>query len=340
MRNFRQATYLLIVCILSCCYEGQLLAQNVTAPPAKERKDQLEVEKLVVEVEKLREEVDGLKVVGPTMRWIGSLVGPIIGAVIGGIAVFAGYLFSRRFNTTQQTKLEQDKDLSREQHNIALFQNLGHKNVRVQLAAAAMLIQRLQLLYRYREEKKLSDPEELERNSIAQGLIAVTKEILSHEGNNINVTYSQNDQEHSKSNNTQIIPTHPALMKYIADNLVKSMSAVIKEGETPRLKSPLEEYDFQKAQLADVYWARVDARGVDFYQANFHHASLKNANLSGAIFYQADLSDAVLTEANLEGANLYEANLEGTILQGATYNQSTTLPPRPNFQEAGAIEVG
>jgi hypothetical protein len=85
----------LIVCILACYYAGQSLAQNVTAPPAEDRKAQLEVEKLVVEVEKLREEVDGLKVVGPTMRWIGSLVGPIIGAVIGGIAVFAGYLFSR-----------------------------------------------------------------------------------------------------------------------------------------------------------------------------------------------------------------------------------------------------
>jgi uncharacterized protein YjbI with pentapeptide repeats len=274
------------------------------------------------------------------MRWIGSLVGPIIGAVIGGIAVFAGYLFSRRFNTTQQTKLEQDKDLSREQHNIELFQNLGHRNVRVQLAAAAMLMQRLQLLYRYKAERRISDSEELERNSIAQGLIAVIKENLSHEATNMNMSYNQNDQEHGQRNNTQVTPTHPTLMKYIADNLVKSVSAVIQEGETPGPNSPLEEYDFQKAQLTDVYWARVDARGVDFYQANFHHASLKNANLSGAVFYQADLSGAVLTEANLEGANLYEANLEGAILQGATYNQSTTLPSRPNFQEAGAIEVG
>jgi uncharacterized protein YjbI with pentapeptide repeats len=73
----------------------------------------------------------------------------------------------------------------------------------------------------------------------------------------------------------------------------------------------------QKSDLRDVYWAYVNARGLDFYDSDLSRASLRGAALEGAGFYDAVMVQAVLREANLTGTNFTGANLEGARLMGA-----------------------
>lgn len=163
--SLHKMTCIWIIGILFCFYTGQLLEQNITGSKKKSSDQQVDSENLISsaevkpeqlvnsretdfkvetlrwKAEKLRGEANGLNVF-----WIGSLVSlasPILGALIGGITVLSSYLVSRKSHTIEEAKLQQDKVLNREQHNIALFQNLGHVNLRVQLAAASMLMQRL-----------------------------------------------------------------------------------------------------------------------------------------------------------------------------------------------------
>jgi hypothetical protein len=354
MQGYSVASVVFVALVISCCCPGAGYAQPATDPKATSSRPpvndasaasvgvgqsgenpaeldaDLKVKKLKAEIAKLQAEVDSLKAVGPTTRKFTTVMGAIggfAGAIIGIFAVVIGSMLNRNFKHTQKTKLEQDEELSREQHNIELFQSLGHGNLRVQLAAAAMLIQRLHSLNDDEPgeiERRKKRAIEAEKNTIVQGLVAVTKE--HSENTHIEAPDGQTQTEHP--------PTHPALLKFIADNLVKVMGAVVEEGKMPPedKPSPIKEYDFQKARLMDVYWWRVDARGKDFYQADFRDASLKQAFLQDAVFYDADLRQAKLYGADLRGANLF-----GTKLEGAEYDQDTKWPTGFDPTRAGAV---
>lgn len=111
-----------------------------------------------------------------------------------------------------------------------------------------------------------------------------------------------------------------SLRKYIADELVVTLGVRFDPGDRPTEfgKSPLGAgRDFQKCDLVDVYWAYVDAHGIDFFQSDLRRASLRGAALQGAIFYEADLRSVILRGADLRNANLIGSDLRGADLRQA-----------------------
>jgi len=114
------------------------------------------------------------------------------------------------------------------------------------------------------------------------------------------------------------------LRKYIADNLIGL------------LKGEMHKYDWQNANLSNVWWQGADVHDTDFYQANLRNAGLRGANLERAVFYESNLSGAVLRDARLSGANFYGASLDGVKLKDATYDKSTIWPDDFRPDEHGA----
>ncbi|MCI0496190.1 pentapeptide repeat-containing protein [candidate division KSB1 bacterium] len=308
---------------------------------------ELKLKKLESEITKLQAEVENLRIsnkaLGPMTRWISAVLGAIsglAGAIIGLFIWLAGRSLSNKMSKTQNAKLQQDKELSREQHNLKLFENLGNENLRIQLAAASVLIQRLMYFREQKNRNLLSNAERLELISIIHVLIAVTKDNI--EG--LNESFSLN--------------------KYIGDNLVIALDAIIPEDGEPNSDqpSPLTKIDFQKSRLRNVWWRRVDARDLDFFEADLSKSGFAEAFLMNAVFLQASLIGCVLRKANLEGSNLEGANLEGaklekanlknsnlkgadlsganlsgTILEGAKYNSKTKWPQNFDPASMGAI---
>lgn len=182
---------------------------------------------------------------------------------------------------------------------ISLFERLGHASERVQLASAAMLIERLRAT-------ATSDPD---RRMIAHALIAILKEKAAEEGSSESRT----------------------LHKFIADNMIQALGA---RRTTPDASavSPLAEYDLQRLRLEGVFWPDLDARGVDFYGSSLIACSLRNARLNNAILYDVDLSKAVLHGADLTGANLTKVKLSGS-----SYNSATKWPAGFDPVRAGAV---
>jgi len=297
---------------------------------------QEEAVKLKAEVSKLREETDIIKSTNnapdKSFRWLTVWLTALGGIFLGMIGIF----LNRTINRTQKGKMEQEKKLKKEKHMLEVFCQLGSDKLQIRIGAAAILIQRL---------KKMNEnykPKDEERNydlpMIAGVLLSVTK------------------REDDK-----------IIQKYIADGLVKVLGAIVdgekvdgKKIECPSKKeSILKMYglDFQKTKLYDVWWKRIDARGVDFFGAYLVKASLRESFLQEAIFYEADLTEAILIDANLESANLQkailksakftrakltnailkDADLTGADLIGANLNEvdlSTSIIDGADFRDA------
>ncbi|HEX9974057.1 MAG TPA: pentapeptide repeat-containing protein [bacterium] len=267
---------------------------------------------------------------GPTTRWISTILGTIgglAGALIGLFIWLLGRSLSNKITKTQDAKLLQDKELNREQHNLQLFKSLGDENPRTQLAAASVLVQRLMYFRKQKKSNLLSETEYLELPTIIHVLIAVTKEKIS-------------DRRY------ELI-----LNKYIADNLVIALDAIVPINQEPdeNKPSPLHRIDFQKSQLVNVWWERIDARDVDFFEADLRKAGLEGAFLMDTVFLCASLEGCVLRKANLTGADLRRANLKGTDLRGAIlkntkldgaeYDLNTKWPDNFQIKDTGAVLV-
>lgn len=252
-----------------------------------------EIEKIGIEISKFKEEVDQLKAqnspIGRVATYAGVL-GGIVGTILTIVISVLGFVIPRRLNAARVEQMRQERELSRERSNLELFRDLASPSGRMQLAAAAVLIQRL-----------FGQTHRVERKTITDVLVAVMKERPRLEA----VDKAQDASS--------------KLVKYIADNIVKALDAVVPDGRKPepRKQSPLVGPDWQEAQLINIWWKGVDARGIDFFQANFEQAGLAGAFLSKATLYEASLRGAVLTGADLREANLQSADLSGASLVGA-----------------------
>jgi hypothetical protein len=287
-----------------------------------ENNDTLETQKLRAEIEKLRIEVESLHITNEALdlrtrrvsTWLGAF-GGIAGAIIGAAGLLG---LGLGLNRTQKSKLEQERVLGREKHNMELFQNLGHESLRVQLAAASVLIQRLEGF----RSARLSPAEQLEKRTIIQVLIAVTKKNTEGAPAPSETQLPLSEVFQVPKKNAEDARTHPALLKLIADNLVKAMNAV-EDSEDKKKKlqgtrsSPLKEFDFQKVQFPNAWWKGINARGVDFFRADLSHAGLANALLEGATLYEVNFRGSVLREADLREADLRKADLRDADLSGA-----------------------
>ncbi|MCP4410035.1 MAG: pentapeptide repeat-containing protein [Gammaproteobacteria bacterium] len=320
---------LLSIALAQANTSGTPTADNPQRNITDVKEHNLRLQKLDKEVQKLTAEITTMNAVGPQTRWFSTIAGAI-GGSIGAVLTFVLGVIGWRFNRGQRQRLKQEEILTREKHNLELFQNLGHEDSRVQIAAATVLIQRLDALRQKEQEHvRVSLAERQERPTIIRVLIAVTKEKARDA-----------DKEGQR-----------ALVKHIADNLVQAIGAIIPEtqdGEPPVLKprSLLADFDWQGARLTNAWWRRVDARKIDFFEADFSDAGLAEAFLNKAVFYNANLCNAVLRGADLSGANmcgadlrgtnLIGAGLEGTKLEGATYDVNTKWTDGFDPNAAGA----
>jgi uncharacterized protein YjbI with pentapeptide repeats len=280
-------------------------------------KNENDIEKFSMEIQRLQKEMDKLKLDTVKLlyntnglqnknnasehewKWLTDWLTSIGTFFIPIIALFIG----SRLNSTQKAKMEQDRKLDREKHLLEVFRELGSPDPRRRIGAASILLQRLDKIPNPKKKDKRTKKrkEEIyEFFSIMSVLIAETK--------------------HEETEEVQ---------KYIADGIVDALDARIPEGKksTNTNESPLKDYDFQGTKLHNAWWRRIDARGVDFYEANLERASLREAFLSKAILKKANLTKTVLEDAHLEFANLQEAilteaklaraNLKGANLQEA-----------------------
>lgn len=278
-----------------------LHAQLVETPPtADDRKAALELEKLEVEIQNLR--ADSGK--GDWSGWL-TAVGLLVSAAIGSAGV--------AHNLVQKRKLEQDLKINKTKHLLEVFKELGSQDPKIRMGAVAILARWLRELdYELRETGNASDEPREERRRLR----TITSVLVS-------VTKFEDTEE---------------IQKYIADNIAKSLGAIIPEDKPtldPDSTSPLkhDSFDLQGGRFTNAWWSRLDARHVDFYGATLrraslrgaflHHATLSKADLRDAVFVDADLIGALLKnsdlrEAKLSGADLTNANLTGAKLCGAT----------------------
>jgi len=283
-----------------------------------ERLRDRQIEKLELENQKLQIEVRNLSAATPDEQLAitaAGAIGTVIGTMVTLLVAFVGWLINRTYNRTQHKKIEQERQLSREKHNLELFQGLGSDNARVRIASASVLLQRLRSEYAgLTAGGNSSDTTEQEEvRTLVQVLLSVIK-----------------DQQ-GRDDEGDI-----ALRKHIADNLVKALNLVRDEGHlSPDVNpSALQSFDLQGALLRNVFWRGVDIRHVDLFGADLQKASLRNADLRNAVLMEADLRGAVLKGAILEGANLQNANLTG-----AKYDKRTLWPEKFDPKSSGAIEV-
>jgi uncharacterized protein YjbI with pentapeptide repeats len=138
--------------------------------------------------------------------------------------------------------------------------------------------------------------------------------------------------------------SHLSLMKFIADSIVEYLGAIVPEpteGDTDEPlteKSPLKNYDFQKTRLSNVWWRRVDAREVDFFDSEIKYAGFAQAFLKGAVFYESDLTGSVFKGADLDGANLCYTILDKTVLNDANLRNADLSGAR-NIENAQLINA-
>jgi uncharacterized protein YjbI with pentapeptide repeats len=239
-----------------------------------------------------------------------------IAAAAGVVTIFVGVrtLFWRQM---QVRTWRQNKQFQSDSHILELCKALNEESPRLQLAAAALLFERLQQTPNVETDR--------ERSAIVQALLAAT---IGDRGSEDKTSASAE------------------LCKFIADSVANILGA----RKARATQSPLQPYYWQKAQLSGAYWADIDARGVDFFGATFDGASLRRANLEGAIFYSASLVGASLAGANLRNVDLRDADLRGADLQhddrksgevrktdisgaklsGAQYDAKTCFPPDIN----------
>jgi uncharacterized protein YjbI with pentapeptide repeats len=233
----------------------------------------------------------------------------IVGGTAGLIVAVRTYFWRKK----QEKSWLRNEQFQNDSHTLKLCQSLSDPNVRLQLAAAALLFERL------RKRGKNPNPEP-ESSAIIQALLAATIGKPSEDGH-----------------------ASPELCKYIADSIVACLGA---KNAEPTTVSPLKSYYWQKVRLTDADWADVDARGLDLFESNFDKARLRRANLRGTVFYGAsmigtkfcgaDLTCADLRDADLRGANFRDddsltgeprkTNLTKTKLEGAEYDLETLFP--------------
>jgi len=272
-------------------------------------------------LEALAREVADLKKQSPQFT-VFSISGTatVLAALIAFLATFVGAILALIGNfLIGRAQRNQERELAREKHTVDLVRDLGGSNLPLRIGAMTLLFDRIANVAK---EPKRSRRERLirEQGRLLQAIISIAKEATI-------------DRD---------------LAKMIGDEVVKLLNAQFRAGLHPsaRSVSPLhtfrgERLDFQKVRFPDVYWYRVDGRGIDFYGADFTKAGLREAFLHKTVFYGACLKECVLRDADLSEANLQEANLEGADLRGADLkgaNLAKANLTRANLKNARADE--
>ena len=187
-------------------------------------------------------------------------------------------------------RLSLDQQASSDHHVLNLCKALSDNKQSLQLAAAALLVDRARTTDRRGRNKS-------ERVAILQALLAATID---------------------DSRTSEKLPASADLCKYIADSLVDILGA---KRVATRPTSPLSDFYWQQVRLTNADWKDVDARELDLYGSNLDRASLRRANLAGSILNRSSLKGAVLCGADLRNADFRGADLSGADLRACDRTQ-------------------
>lgn len=284
------------------------IIRQLDDPPTR---DQLDSLKLCREITNLQEENTELRrnnnaLSAPLaflLPWSGLITG-LVGLFVAITAPLLGWWINRGVGNREKLRLEQERQLKRESHNLELMRNLGSKEISVQLTSASALLRRYEDIQVLLGEKDISKTEAVALKTEARLIKdAIFAALCQPDGN-------------------------PDFCKYAADRMVASFGMLLRtdQGKVTKTrpgnakdapKSAMAEYGLQRAKLGHVFWRFVHGAGVDFYAATLTSAGLRDAWLTNAIFRRANLEKAVLINADLRGANFSKANLASADLRGA-----------------------
>lgn len=223
--------------------------------------------KIQAEIEKLKLENDS------TRSWLLAF-GPLLGAILALIPIGLGYLvkmFSER--GLLQIQNTHARSVRREEQITRMLDDLsGESQARQSFAAAGMM----SLIRENFETGGKDRPPPAERYRESTMLVTALLARLRDERLSVGV------------------------VKYVADELYKLFTS----GPTQKARFKVRDFNLQQVRLINAYWARLDASGADFFDADLERASFRNANLEKAVLYGANVDRAVFSGANLKGANL------------------------------------
>jgi len=205
-------------------------------------------------------------------------------SVVGSLAALATWWINREVGKRTIARLTQDRQSSSDHHILNLCKALSDSKQSLQLAAAALLVDRARTT-------DLRGRSGSERIAILQALLAATI--------------------HDKRTSEQQ-PASAELCKYIADSIVEIQGA---RNSSAHRSSPLKDFYWQQVRLTNADWKDVDARGLDLFGANLDYASLRRSNLKGSILNRSSLNYTVLSGADLRDADLRGADLTGADLR-------------------------
>lgn len=229
-----------------------------------------------------------------------AIIFTIVGCAAGG----ATWWINRQVAKRTMARLALDERSSSDHHILNLCKALSDDRQSLQMAAAALLIDRAKSTAGDSRRKS-------ERVAIFQALLAAT-------------------MDDPRSTGKTLAP--PDLCKYIADSVAEMQGAKFRK---ERPVSPLKELYWQQSRLTNADWKDVDARGLDLFGVNLDRASLRRARLNNSILYNASLKGTVLC-----GADMRDADLRGADFSGADFRDCTRTPLLVRTQLSGANLVG
>jgi len=204
----------------------------------------------------------------------------------------------------------------RESHNLQLFTALSDKNPQLQLAAAAVLVERLKRLKTPEGRAELDAHEQV---AIIRALISVTKVGVDYDADGVA------DIPVPGAIATRTVTVE--LGKFVADSIAQILEArddraTRRKDLSDRDPSPLLPYDWQWAKLRYAWWPAIDARKLDFFNADLRHSGLKFGNFKQAQLREANLSHSAIRGADFTGASLVKARFIKADLRGAAFAEA------------------
>lgn len=204
--------------------------------------------------------------------------------IVSALGALATWLINREVGRRTMAKLALEQQAASDHHILSLCQALSDTKQSLQLAAAALLVDRARTT-------DMRGRAGSERNAILQALLAATID--------------------DKRTGAQM-PASADLCKFVADSIVEVLHANRPHDDG---NSPLKAFYWQQARLTNADWRDVDARGLDLFATNLDRALLRRANFQNTVLYNASLRSAVLCGADLRGADLRNADLSGADLR-------------------------
>ncbi|MAP94919.1 MAG: hypothetical protein CMK07_08210 [Ponticaulis sp.] len=209
-----------------------------------------------------------------------TLLAAVVASVVAGI-------FSWAWKDAETNKLKAEERFSRENHNVRLFEILADGNLRMQLAAASLLIERL---------KETKEVEASERRSIERALITCLKEPCDEPGNPLN--------------------------KFIAEEMFKHLEITYKNTDDfKNLLSVLSAFDLEGVDLRGCHFKQLNIAEVDLFGAKLSKMGVRGGSCVKTVFKDADLRNCKFHEVTFsEDTNFDNADLRGAVFNDCIFN--------------------